>query len=147
MTDRIDPTRRSANMARIRGKNTVPELRVRSALHKLGFRFRLHRSDLPGTPDIVLPKYRTVVLVHGCFWHRHLGCKYAYTPKSRVQFWQKKFADNVERDQHALDNLGLAGWRTIVIWECETRDSAELEVLLRREIGEGCNHTEVRPPV
>jgi len=146
MTDKIDPARRSANMARIRGKDTAPELRVRSALHKLGFRFRLHRSDLPGTPDIVLPKYRTVILVHGCFWHRHPGCKYAYMPKSRVQFWQKKFADNVQRDQRALGNLDDAGWRTMVVWECETKDPAELEGLLRREIGRESNQTGVRPP-
>ena len=86
-------------MSRIRGRDTAPELLVRSALHRAGYRFRLHREDLPGRPDIVLPKYRTVVFVHGCFWHRHKGCRFAYTPKSRVAFWNDKFRRNVERDR------------------------------------------------
>jgi DNA mismatch endonuclease (patch repair protein) len=85
-------------MSRIKDRNTKPEIIVRKALHRLGYRFRLHRKDLPGRPDIVLPKYKTVIFVHGCYWHRHKGCKYAYTPKSRVEFWERKFKENSERD-------------------------------------------------
>ena len=99
MTDILSKERRSWNMSRIRGSDTKPELLVRSLLHRMGYRFRLHRKDLPGRPDIVLPKYRTVIFVHGCFWHRHKGCKYAYTPKSRTDFWQNKFQGTVERDK------------------------------------------------
>ena len=121
-------------MSRIRGKDTKPEIAVRSILHRMGYRFRLHRRDLPGKPDIVLPKHRTVVLVHGCFWHRHRGCKYAYTPKSRVQFWQKKFDENVERDRRNRKDLRKEGWKVIVVWECEVRDPDKLVVRLAREI-------------
>lgn len=130
MTDRLSPEARSANMSRIRSKDTAPELRVRSTLHRLGYRFRLHRTDLPGTPDLVLPRYATVVFVNGCFWHRHAGCKYAYTPRSRQEFWQAKFASNVERDALAIQRLEETGWRTIVVWECETRDLGALAELL-----------------
>lgn len=126
--------RRSWNMSRIRSRDTKPELAVRSALHSLGYRFRLHRKDLPGRPDIVLPKYRTVVLVHGCFWHRHPGCKYTYNPKSRVEFWQKKFNQNVARD-HAVDSaLKMAGWNVLVVWECETRDLKALRDHLKHAL-------------
>lgn len=107
-------------MSRIRGKDTRPELRVRSALHRLGYRFRLNRRDLPGKPDIVLPRYQTVIFVHGCFWHRHPGCRFAYTPKSRVEFWQAKFQRNVERHREVEEELTTLGWRVLVIWECET---------------------------
>ena len=95
--DRISKEHRSWNMSRIKGKNTKPEIIVRKMLHRMGYRFRIHRKDLPGRPDIVLPKHKTVIFVHGCFWHRHKDCKYAYNPKSRVEFWQKKFRDNVNR--------------------------------------------------
>ncbi len=87
----------------------------------MGFRFRLHRKDLPGKPDIVLPKYKTVIFVHGCFWHRHKGCKYAYTPKSRQEFWKKKFEDNSKRDKDVIDELKMLGWKVIIIWECEIK--------------------------
>lgn len=107
-------------MSRIRGKDTTPEVAVRSALHRLGYRFRLHRRDLPGRPDIVLPKHGTVIFVHGCFWHRHARCRYAYTPKSRVEFWQRKFQQNVERDRRVQRELRRLGWKVIVVWECET---------------------------
>ena len=117
--DRISKERRSWNMSRVRSKDTKPEVAVRSMLHRQGFRFRLHRGDLPGTPDIVLPKYKTVIFVHGCFWHRHQGCKYAYTPKSRTGFWAKKFAQNVERDRRARRCLAEEGWRAVIIWECQ----------------------------
>jgi len=106
-------------MSRIRGRDTQPEKKVRSALHRAGFRFRLHRKDLPGRPDIVLPKYRTVVFVHGCFWHRHRGCKFAYEPKSRPAFWNEKFRGNVARDRRNASDLRRLGWRVVTIWECE----------------------------
>lgn len=131
MTDTLDTERRSWNMSRIRSRHTKPELLVRSALHRLGYRFRLHRRDLPGTPDIVLPKYRTVLFVHGCFWHRHSGCKYAYTPKTRLEFWQAKFAENEARHRRQARELRKMGWRVYVIWECETRQADELAGRLR----------------
>ncbi|TWT39850.1 Very short patch repair protein [Thalassoglobus neptunius] len=119
MADRITKERRSWNMAQIRDRDTKPEIAVRSMLHRLGFRFRLHRSDLPGNPDIVLAKYKTVVLVHGCFWHRHRNCKYAYTPKSRTEFWEVKFARNVERDLEVRRELCKLGWQVVVVWQCQ----------------------------
>jgi len=121
MTDNLSRERRSWNMSRIRSKDTDPEKRVRSALHRAGYRFRLHSKALPGRPDIVLPKYRTVVFVHGCFWHRHSGCAFAYTPKSRVSFWHKKFSMNVDRDERTAISLRAMGWRVITVWECEVR--------------------------
>lgn len=99
MTDVFTPEKRSDVMSRIKGRNTKPELVVRSLLHRMGYRFRLHRTDLPGKPDIVLPRYRTVIFVHGCFWHRHKGCRLAYTPKSRMEFWSTKFESNMIRDK------------------------------------------------
>ena len=126
MMDSLDPEQRSRNMARIRSRDTLPELRVRSTLHRLGYRFRVHVADLPGTPDIVLPKHSTVVLVHGCFWHRHEGCKLSYTPKTRTDFWQQKFVDNVRRDQRVISELESRGWRVVVLWECETKDLGSL---------------------
>ena len=118
---------RSRNMAAIRGKDTAPELAVRRILHAMGLRFRLHRKDLPGRPDIVLPKHRTVVFVHGCFWHRHKGCRYTTTPKTRQEFWQSKFAANVERDGRNRTDLQQLGWRVIVVWECELRQPSDLK--------------------
>ena len=128
--DRLTKEHRSWNMSRIKGRDTKPEIRVRSLLHQMGYRFRLHRKDLPGKPDIVLPKYDTVVFVHGCFWHRHPDCQYAYTPKSRVEFWNRKFARNVERHEEVEEQLTQLGWRVIVIWECETKDPESLWNLL-----------------
>ncbi len=119
MTDLLSPEHRSWNMSRIRGKDTAPERRVRSVLHRAGYRFRLHLKTLPGHPDIVLPKYRTVVLVHGCFWHRHKGCRFAYTPKSRVAFWNAKFQANVDRDHRNARELRRLGWKVVTVWECE----------------------------
>lgn len=121
MVDRLSKEKRSWNMSRIKCKDTKPELAVRSLLHRMGYRFRLHKKDLPGKPDIVLPKYKTVIFVHGCYWHRHKGCKYAYNPKSKVDFWQKKFDGNVERDKKKRIELKQLGWNVIVIWECETK--------------------------
>ncbi len=118
-------------MSRIRGKDTKPELRVRSQLHRMGYRFRLHRKDLPGRPDIVLPKYDTVIFVHGCFWHRHKGCRFAYTPKTRVEFWETKFEQNVRRDKRNAAALWRGGWRVLKIWECEMESSEALARLIR----------------
>src|SRR5512146_2866358 len=109
-------------MSRIRGKNTKPEVLLRSALHRSGFRFRLHDRRLPGRPDIVLPRYRTVIMVHGCFWHRHQGCRFAYVPKTRVAFWREKFARNVERDRRTGNALRKLGWHVLTVWECKLRN-------------------------
>lgn len=105
-------------MSGIRGRNTKPELLVRKALFAAGFRYRLHSSRLPGKPDIVLPRSRCAVFVHGCFWHRHPGCRFAYVPKSNAKFWKDKFKANVRRDAHAKTALRRAGWRVLVVWEC-----------------------------
>ena len=123
--DTLTSEKRSWNMSRIRGANTKPELAVRSMLHRMGYRFRASDKKLPGKPDIVLPKYRTVIFVHGCFWHRHPGCKYTYTPKSRLDFWSRKFGDNVTRDKNNLSLLKKAGWLPIVVWECEIERNAD----------------------
>ncbi len=117
--DILSKEKRSWNMSRIRNANTKPELVVRSLLHREGYRFRLHVARLPGKPDIVLPKYKTVIFVHGCFWHRHPNCKYAYKPKSRKKFWQTKFKQNVERHERVTKELKKLGWRIIIVWECE----------------------------
>jgi len=131
--DRLSAERRSTNMARIKGKNTEPERIVRSVLHRMGYRFRLHDRTLPGTPDIVLRSRKTVVLVHGCFWHRHPRCRFAYTPKSRQQFWLTKFAANVARDRRQRRALRLSGWNVITVWECQTIDRAALGSRLQRD--------------
>ena len=116
--DRISKEHRSWNMSRIKGRDTKPELIVRSMLHRMGYRFRLHVKTLPGKPDIVLPKYKTVIFVHGCFWHRHKGCKYAYTPKTRRAFWQAKFQANQERHDTVAAQLRSHGFLVVTIWEC-----------------------------
>jgi len=120
--DHLGPAERSRLMARIRGSNTKPELMVRQVAHHLGFRFRLHQKDLPGTPDLVFPKYRLAVFVHGCFWYRHEGCRRASTPATNGPFWEEKFKRNVERDATATQELERAGWRALVIWECAARN-------------------------
>ena len=130
MADRLSKEKRGWNMSRIRSKDTKPELLVRSLLHRMGYRFRLHRKDLPGCPDIVLPKYKTVIFVHGCYWHRHKGCKYAYTPKSRIEFWQKKFQGNIERDRKHQRDLKKLGWKVLIIWECEIIDLDKLKSMI-----------------
>jgi len=134
--DKLTPEHRSWNMRKIRSRNTKPEVAVRSLLHRLGFRFRLHTKDLPGKPDIVLPKYKTVVLVHGCFWHRHPGCKCATTPSTRTDFWKKKFEDNVRRDKQVYAELRELGWHVVVVWECELSDLGALAHRLNTEIHE-----------
>lgn len=121
-------------MRRVRSIDTTPEKKVRSLLHKLGFRFRLHRSDLPGKPDVVLPKLRAVVFMHGCFWHRHEGCSRATTPSSRQEYWLPKFKRTVERDRKNQEELRQKGWNVVIIWECETKDLAKLEANLLKLI-------------
>ena len=117
---------RSRNMSAIKSKNTKPEIKVRKILHSMGYRFRLHSKDLPGSPDIVLPKYKTVIFVHGCFWHRHENCKYASTPKTRKEFWNKKFTENKKRDSEIQEKIKILDWRSVVIWECETKNMENL---------------------
>lgn len=124
--DRISKERRSWNMSRIRSKHTKPELLVRSLLHVQGYRFRLHVRGLPGHPDIVLPKWKTVVFVNGCFWHRHKGCGYAYMPKTRKGFWRRKFLGNVRRDRRKVKALASLGWTVETIWECELANLEKL---------------------
>lgn len=131
--DIVDESTRSRMMSAIGGRNTKPEIIVRKFLHARGFRFRLHVKDLPGRPDIVLPKWKACVFVHGCFWHRHANCRYATTPKTRPEFWAEKFRENVARDQRNLDALQAAGWRCHVIWECELKSSDDrLEQLVNQ---------------
>jgi DNA mismatch endonuclease (patch repair protein) len=123
-------------MRRIRGKDSAPELVVRGLLHKLGYRYRLHRKDLPGRPDIVFTTRRKVIFVHGCFWHRHPDCKFAYNPKTRLDFWSTKFRQNVERDNRATTALMASGWSVLVVWECETADAKLLTIRLRAFLGD-----------
>jgi DNA mismatch endonuclease, patch repair protein len=145
--DRLTPEKRSWNMSRIRSKNTKPEKAVRSLLHKSGYRFRIHRKDLPGNPDIVLPKFKTVVFVHGCFWHRHENCKYAYTPKSRQEFWKKKFEVNIKRDLKNRNELECLGWKVVIIWECELKNLTfvkdKIESFLKKNTGQAFISTEM----
>lgn len=121
---------RSKNMRAIRGKGTIPEVAVRSFLHRAGLRFSLHRKDLPGTPDLVLRKHAAVVFVHGCYWHRHKGCRFTTTPKSNVKFWKSKFLENQTRDQRHRKALEKLGWRVFVIWECQAKSSEYLKKLV-----------------
>lgn len=127
MVDHISSERRSWLMSRVRGKHTSPEMRVRRAAHKLGLRFRLHWKDLPGKPDLVFPRHRVALFVHGCFWHRHPNCLKASTPKTRVAYWADKFASNVERDSRAYAALDDLGWKVAVLWECETKHPKDLD--------------------
>lgn len=121
MTDIVTPEVRSRMMRGIRGRNTLPELRLRSALFRLGYRYRLHQHGLPGRPDIVFPGRKAVIFVHGCFWHRHEDCRYTTTPASNTAFWMSKFSANVARDRAAAERLELSGWQVLVVWECELR--------------------------
>ena len=124
--DHLTREQRSRNMSRVHGKDTKPEMVVRSFLHRKGFRFRLHAKDLPGHPDIVLPKYRTVIEVRGCFWHRHPGCRKATIPTSNCTFWQDKLQQNVARDVKNDSALEILGWHVIVVWECQLRKKETL---------------------
>ncbi|WP_394562128.1 very short patch repair endonuclease [Aquipseudomonas alcaligenes] len=132
MTDVVNTLTRSRMMSGIRGKDTKPEMLVRRVLFKAGFRFRLHRKDLPGVPDVVFPKWRVALFVHGCFWHMHQGCANAKIPSTRTDFWRRKLEANVERDLRVQVALAEAGWRVVVVWECLTRDSQALAALPER---------------
>lgn len=134
MTDIFSTEKRSDVMSKIKSKNTKPEKVVRSLLFSLGYRFRLHVKDLPGKPDIVLPKYKTVVLVNGCFWHGHENCKDAGIPKTNSQFWYDKISKNKERDKRVLNELEQAGWKVLVIWECQINDKEKLISFISKEI-------------
>lgn len=129
--DIVSAKQRSQMMAGIKGKGTRPELAVRRIAHGMGFRYRLHRRDLPGTPDLIFPRLRIAIFVNGCFWHRHHNCKYSYTPKSNTEFWNRKFEANVARDAKTTSELQKMGWRVSVIWECQTTDPVEL----RKDLG------------
>jgi DNA mismatch endonuclease (patch repair protein) len=135
--DKITPERRSANMSRIRSKDTKPEMAVRKVAHGLGYRFRLHQKDLPGKPDLVFPSRKAVVFVHGCFWHGHSdpGCRNAVLPKSRRDFWLPKLSKNKARDSANVEALEAAGWRVMVVWECEIKDDEIVAGRLRDFLG------------
>ena len=140
MTDRLTPERRSWLMSRVRSRDTIPERVVRSLVHRLGYRFRLHRRDLPGTPDLVFPSRRAIIFVHGCFWHRHQGCRKATVPSTRKEFWLQKFARTVNRDATVREALERAGWRVLIVWQCELRDIDALGSRVLAFLG----HNEVR---
>jgi DNA mismatch endonuclease (patch repair protein) len=135
MADVHSQATRSYNMSRIRSKDTKPEMLVRRFLHKNGFRYRLHVKDMPGKPDIVLPKYKTIIFIHGCFWHGHGGCKYYVVPKSRTEWWLHKIGTNVANDANAENLLAASGWNIITIWECEFKVTTK-EVTLQNVIAE-----------
>lgn len=122
-------------MRAVRSRNTRPEIQVRRIAHRLGYRFRLHRRDLPGKPDIAFPGRQKAIFVHGCFWHQHSGCRRATVPESNRTFWRSKFARNAERDAEQLTAIRKRGWRALVIWECETKDSLKLADKIRRFLG------------
>ena len=135
MTDSISKARRSANMRAVPSRNTRPEILVRRMAHSLGFRFRLHRPNLPGKPDIAFPAQQKAIFVHGCFWHQHKGCKRATVPKSNRNFWRLKLARNVARDAMQLAAIRKRGWRALVVWECEIKNERRLAAKMRRFLG------------
>lgn len=140
--DTLSPAQRSQLMSRVKGRNTKPELRVRCIAHAIGLRFRLGRRDLPGSPDLVLPRHRLAVFVHGCFWHRHPGCRRASFPQTRPEYWRDKFDKNIARDHDALLHLEKLGWRSLVLWECEVKDAFEVAIKLKSAVSrdsEGAN--------
>jgi DNA mismatch endonuclease, patch repair protein len=134
MVDKLSTERRSWNMSRIRSRDTNPEIAVRRTLHRLGHTFRLHRHDLPGRPDIVLPKYRIAIFVHGCFWHQHTGCIDCSKPKTNMSYWRPKLSANLQRDQKNRRRLRRMGWTPIVIWECQTQRTEQLRDRLSRKL-------------
>ena len=134
--DVFSKEKRSLIMSRIGGKNTKPELIVRSLLHRMGYRFRLHVADLPGTPDIVLPRHGKVVFVHGCFWHGHKGCKRAKRPATHKSFWNQKIDGNIKHDRKVRQDLRRLGWRVFTVWQCQTRDLDRLHRKLNAFLGE-----------
>lgn len=132
--DTVSVEQRSRVMAKVKGRDTAPELAVRSIVHRLGLRFRLCRRDLPGCPDLVLPRHRCVIFVHGCFWHRHEGCPQATMPTSNVRYWRKKFNRNKARDARVVLQLRQLGWRILTIWECQTKTESNLQRLLKKSL-------------
>lgn len=134
MADVHDKDTRSYNMSRISGKDTKPEIMVRKFLHSNGFRYSLHRKDLPGKPDLVLPKYNSVIFVHGCFWHAHEDCKYFKIPETRTDWWKQKLYANKERDEKHIQKLEEMGWSVIVVWECELKNDKAIETLRRLQV-------------
>ncbi len=132
MVDNLTPRQRSEVMSAVKGKNTAPETLVRKALHSLGYRFRLHRNDLPGKPDIVLPKHHLCIFVHGCFWHQHPGCSRSARPVTNTDFWNAKLDGNVARDKRDIEGLQELGWRVCIVWECETKKPAQLTEAISR---------------
>lgn len=132
MTDFVSPARRSEIMSGIRAKGSKPEMAVRRLVHSLGYRYRLHRSDLPGTPDMVFPSRRKVIFVHGCFWHQHPGCKKSGIPKSNQEYWAPKLARNAERDREHHFQLQKMGWDVLVVWECSIRSRENVTLAIRR---------------
>jgi len=134
MVDVFTKAKRSEVMSRIQSRNTTPERIVRSALHSMGYRFRLHSNSLVGRPDVVLPRHRMAIFVHGCFWHRHKGCQFAYSPKTRREFWKLKFDSNIARDKKVRRQLTEDGWRVVTIWECATKKKETLTRVLRRDV-------------
>lgn len=148
MTDIVSKKKRSTMMSGISSKDTKPEMIVRKSLHQAGYRFRLHQRNLPGKPDLVMPKYRLSIFIHGCFWHRHRGCRYAYQPKTRKEFWQNKFKQNIIRDEKNISKLLCGGWRVVVVWECFIREKKHHEIIeaLQHAIHGRANYYEY-PPV
>lgn len=148
MVDVVSPADRSRMMAGIKGKNSQPELLVRRLLFASGYRFRLHRRDLPGTPDIVMLGRKVAIFVHGCFWHLHQGCRYAKMPATRPEFWNAKLSANVERDKRAVERLNAMGWRALSVWECATRDTdaATLQDAMRTWIESDAQLGEIGAP-
>jgi len=129
MADVLTPVQRHNCMSKIKGRDTKPEVKVRSWLHRNGYRFRVQKSDLPGKPDIVLKKYNLAIFVNGCYWHRHPGCKYTTTPATNTEFWQKKFNQNISRDKICIEKLEACGWNTLIIWECQVRNGTFSQLL------------------
>ena len=131
MADHLTPQERSRNMSRVKGRDTKPELLVRSIVHRLGYRFRLHGKKLPGRPDVVLPRHRKVIFVHGCFWHGHPSCRRAARPSTNREFWDKKIEGNIARDAANIEALQQEGWKVLVLWQCGMKDREHLEVTLK----------------
>jgi DNA mismatch endonuclease, patch repair protein len=132
LPDMFSPADRSKIMSHVKNRNTAPEIVVRRLLHRMGYRFRLHRANLPGHPDIVLPRHRKVIFVHGCFWHGHKGCPRAARPATNKEFWNVKLDANARRDKTAQEALDAIGWRILIVWQCETRDEVQLIGILRQ---------------
>lgn len=131
MADTVSKSVRSRIMSSVKQRNTKPEMIVRSLLHRLGYRFRLHRKDLPGSPDIVLPKFRTAIFVHGCFWHQHKNCKKSRRPSSNQEYWNTKLDENISRDKRKEKELSKLGWRVVTVWQCEICDPEVLSEKLK----------------